>query len=500
MNFKRPLLIFGLLLFGIVSIWGCSSRPHRQPNLNYLDEVKHTVKGKKTYLGLFTTHPVGSYSVDKIEDPPSIVVSLEGVQVQDTQLPRRFRDKAIRSFATHVAQVQGKYAGQVLIFVNEDVDVKAKKTEYGLRLDLEIAAKETQVAEAPKPEPSLEPTPEQKDVEVAQKTQEKAAEERKEDIQEAEKTAKETGAPEIETPFEPTPAKTETPKTLESITRSSIDHKERLILTCSEACDFQKTVLDKEILIEFKNVKPGITLSPLTIEEAESFLSKVSFQETETPYPSTKVTLEFKDSLEPHIQQNANLVYIDFEKPRLAKILEEEEGQTVIDFGTYLTSPSRLPGRKLSLQSKNTDIQDILRLLAETSDYNIISGKDVSGKVTVRLLNVPWDEALIAILQAYQLGFVKQGNIIRISSLTSLKEEKEKAILALAAKEKLEPLQVIFIPLSYRKAFELTKHLYPFLTERGSLSIDRVTNTLIMRDIPSVLKRANTFVSSLDKK
>lgn len=491
MKLQKSLLVIGFLVLGVA---GCSSRPHRQPHLNYLDEVKHTVKGKKTYLGLFTSHPVSGYSVDKIKDPLSIVVSLDAVQVQDTQLPRRFRDRAIRSFATNMIQVQGKSVGQVLIFTQEDLEIKAKKTEYGLRLDLEPI--QPKVAEVEK----SEPTPEEKDLEVAQKTQEKAEEEREEDIQEAGKTEKEAGAPEVEVPFELTPVKTETPKTLESITRSSIDHKERLILTCSEACDFQKTFIDKEVVVELKNVKPAATLSPLSLEEAESFLSKVSFQETEAPYPSTRVTIQFKDSLEPGISQNANLIYVDFEKPRLAKILEEEEGQTVIDFGNYLTSPSRLPGRKLSLQSKNTDIQDILRLLAETSDYNIISGRDVSGKVTVRLLNVPWDEALIAILQAHQMGFVKQGNIIRVSSLNSLKEEKEKAVLALAAKEKLEPLQVIFIPLTHRKAFELTKHLYPFLSERGSLSIDRVTNTVIIRDIPSVLKRTNTFVSSLDKK
>ncbi|MBI3018648.1 MAG: hypothetical protein HYY61_02000 [Deltaproteobacteria bacterium] len=434
MNFKRSLLWIGLLALGVA---GCSSRPARQPHLNYLDEVKHTVKGKKTYLGLFTTHPVSGYSVDKIENPPSIVVSLDAVQVQDTKLPKRFRDKAIRSFATTMGQVQGKSVGQVLIFTQEDLEIKAKKTEYGLRLDLELI--EPKVAEAEK----SAPTPEEKNLEGAQKTQEKAEEERKEDIKEAEKTEKEAGAPEVEVPFEPAPAKTEIPKTLESITRSSIDQKERLILTCSEACDFQKISLDKEVVVELKNVKPASALSPLTLEEAESFLSKVSFQETEVPYPSTKVTLQFKDSMEPEISQNANLIYIDFEKPRLAKILEEEEGQTVIDFGNYLTSPSRLPGRKLSLQSKNTELQDILRLLAETSDYNIISGRDVNGKVTVRLLNVPWDEALIAILQAHQLGFVKHGNIIRVSSLNSLKEEKEKAVLALAAKEKLEPLQVI---------------------------------------------------------
>ncbi len=499
MKFKKPLLFIAFLAVGVV---GCSSHPPRQPHLNYLDEVKHTVKGKKIYLGLFTTQPVSTYTIDKIENPSSIVVNLDGVQVTDTQLPKRFRDKALRSFATHMVEAQGKSVGQVLIFTNEDLEFKAKKTEYGLRVDLEPVPQkvaETEQPQSPEVE-QPESTPEEKDLEAAQKTHEKSEEERKADVKEAEKIEKEAGAPEVEVPFEPIPGKTKTPKTLQSIVRSSIDHKERLTLTCSEACDFQKTLSDQEIILELKNVKPQESLSPLTIEEESSFLSKVTFQETQAPYPTTKVTIQFKSSLEPDIHQNANIITIDFEKPRLAKILEEEEGQTIIDFGNYLTSPSRLPGRKLSLQSKNTDIQDILRLLAETSDYNIISGKDVSGKVTVRLLNVPWDEALIAILQAHQLGFVKQGNIIRISSLNSLKEEKEKAVLALAAKERLEPLQVIFIPLTHRKAFDLTKHLYPFLSERGSLSIDRVTNTIIMRDIPSILKRANTFVSSLDKK
>src|SRR3989338_5265019 len=152
MNFTKPLLLVFLLALGIV---GCSSRPARQPHLNYLDEVKHTVKGKKTYVGLFTTHPVSGFSIDKIEDPPSIVVNLDSIQVQDTQLPRRFRDKAIRSFVTNMTQAQGRSVGQVLIFINEDLDVKAKKTEYGLRLDLE--APQPKVAEAQKSEPETTP-------------------------------------------------------------------------------------------------------------------------------------------------------------------------------------------------------------------------------------------------------------------------------------------------------------------------------------------------------
>ena len=69
-------------------------------------------------------------------------------------------------------------------------------------------------------------------------------------------------------------------------------------------------------------------------------------------------------------------------------------------------------GRKVSLDFKDADIKNILRLIAEVSNFNIITADDVSGKITMRLVDVPWDQALDVILQSRSLGMVQVGNVI----------------------------------------------------------------------------------------
>ena len=516
---KKPFFTMGLksVLVGFLLILvSCSSHRPRDPNIIYLDEVKYTQKRDTSFIGLFTTQPVTNFSADKVLKPLSLVVNMDAVNVSDVKFPKRFKDDAIISFKTNTERdVQGRQYGQLIVYLKKDIDFAIKSTEYGLRLDIKEgsgAVANSAVPEA-SPTPSLE-TPKNIDLDEVQKTHEQDELARDEDMKELQETEKESKAPTIETPIvhEPEPAEPQVPepdspisptpfskKKLDSITRTSIDGKERIILTCSEPIEFQKSVLDKEAILELKNVQLGPSISDLTIHEENSFLTQITPSFSDSPYASTKVTFYFKDSIAPKITQSANLIYVDLERPKLAKRLEDEE-EYVIDFGNYLISPSKLPGRKISLEAKETDIRDILRLLAETSDYNIIVGQGVSGKVTIRLIKVPWDEALIGILQSQGLGFVKQGNIIRIATLTALKEEKEKAVEALNAKDLLEPLQVLFIPISHKKAQDLVRHLYPFLSERGSLSIDRSSNTIIMRDISGVLTKTSKFVSSLDVK
>ena len=140
---------------------------------------------------------------------------------------------------------------------------------------------------------------------------------------------------------------------------------------------------------------------------------------------------------------------------KVSKLLEEDDPK--IEFKGYLASPSEFPGRDLSLHIRDTDFADVLRLLSESSDYNFVLGETIKTPVNLRLVNVSWDKAFVTLLETYQMGYVKQGNIIRVSSLNSLKKEKTKASQALEAQEHLDPLKVLFIPLEHRKAADLMR-------------------------------------------
>jgi type IV pilus secretin PilQ/predicted competence protein len=177
------------------------------------------------------------------------------------------------------------------------------------------------------------------------------------------------------------------------------------------------------------------------------------------------------------------------------EVLKERE--SILD---ALTTEKRYTGRKLSLDFKDADIKNILRLIAEVSDLNIIAGEDVKGKVTIRLVDVPWDQALDIILQSNDLGKVRVGNVIRVALIEKLKKEEEEVLAARRAKEKLEDLSTELIPVNYATAKNLEDQVKGILTDRGSVTVDERTNMLVVKDIDSAIDEARELVTSLDTK
>jgi len=155
-------------------------------------------------------------------------------------------------------------------------------------------------------------------------------------------------------------------------------------------------------------------------------------------------------------------------------------------------------GRRVSLDFKDADIANILRLIAEVSDLNVIAGQEVTGKVTIRLVDVPWDQALDVILLTKGLGFVRIGNILRIAPVETLKLESEARLQDRRSREKLEDLVVKLQPVNFAKASDLGKLVKRLLSGRGSVNVDDRTNTLIIKDIPSVIHEATALVKAVD--
>ena len=155
-------------------------------------------------------------------------------------------------------------------------------------------------------------------------------------------------------------------------------------------------------------------------------------------------------------------------------------------------------GRRISLDFKEVDIADVLRLIAEVSDLNVIAGDEVKGKVTIRLVDVPWDQALDVILLTKGLGFARVGNVLRIAAKDVLAQEEELRLQERRAKEKLEDLVVKLQPVNYAKVAEVSGMVKELLTERGTVNVDKRTNTLIIKDIPSVIDEATALIKAVD--
>ncbi len=155
-------------------------------------------------------------------------------------------------------------------------------------------------------------------------------------------------------------------------------------------------------------------------------------------------------------------------------------------------------GRRISLDFKDVPIDDVLRLIAEVSDLNVIAGDEVDGSITVRLVDVPWDQALDVVLLTHGLGFVRVGNVLRIAPTTSLAEEEELRLQERRAKEALEDLMVKLQPVNYADAKNISSMIAQLLTPRGTVNVDERTNTLIIKDIPSVIDEATALVKAVD--
>ena len=155
-------------------------------------------------------------------------------------------------------------------------------------------------------------------------------------------------------------------------------------------------------------------------------------------------------------------------------------------------------GQRISLDFQQADLIDVLRLIAEVSGMNIITSPDVSGRVTTRMVNVPWDQALDTILKTFGLGKDQEGSIIRVAPLERLRKERDDELQAKRIVEELESPVTRTIQLNYARAEDLKTNMEKLLTKQGRLDIDRRTNTIIIKDVSATVEEILALIRGLD--
>ena len=128
----------------------------------------------------------------------------------------------------------------------------------------------------------------------------------------------------------------------------------------------------------------------------------------------------------------------------------------------------------------------------------MVVADDVSGKITVSLRNVPWDQALDIVLQSKGLGKQEIGNVIRIAKYEVIAKEEAAKLEAQKNRQILLPLKVRIIPVNFSTAADLSRQVKDVLTDRGTVTIDERTNVLIVKDTQEALARAEGLVRNLD--
>ena len=178
---------------------------------------------------------------------------------------------------------------------------------------------------------------------------------------------------------------------------------------------------------------------------------------------------------------------------------DKGEGDNVDEsIAKFLDDGPQYSGRLISLDLQDTDIDNALRIIAEVSNLNIIASEEVSGKVTLRLNDVPWDQALDVILKTNGLDKVQEGSVVRIAPFDKLRQEREGLRQAQQAAEELEPLSVKYFRVSYAKAAELKPLLDKVVSERGQVVFDERSNQVIIRDIQRGLRNSAQMIKKLD--
>lgn len=159
----------------------------------------------------------------------------------------------------------------------------------------------------------------------------------------------------------------------------------------------------------------------------------------------------------------------------------------------------RYTGRRISLDLQDADLVNVLRLFAEIANLNMIISPDVKGKVTVRMVNIPWDQAMDIILKMNGLGYARDENILRIATTAALTREAEEELKAKEAKKKAEDLITRIITINYTSAKTIEGTLKKSLSPRGETVVDDRTNTIIVKDIARHVDEVVTLVKLLDK-
>ncbi len=188
----------------------------------------------------------------------------------------------------------------------------------------------------------------------------------------------------------------------------------------------------------------------------------------------------------------------------------QSDNQFVVEVRQQKVDPGKLTqgpgyaGEKLSLNFQNIEIRSLLQVIADFTNFNVVTSDTVTGAVTLRLKDVPWDQALDIILQAKGLGMRKTGNVLLIAPKDELAAKEKQDLESRTALQGLEALRTQAFQLNYSKASDVAAQLTAggggarILSVRGSVIAEPRTNQLFVSDIPSKLEQVQQLISKVD--
>ncbi len=234
----------------------------------------------------------------------------------------------------------------------------------------------------------------------------------------------------------------------------------------------------------------------------------VSSIDTQNQGQNGVITINMADDYEYQAYQSGNQLNISISKPELLR-------EPTLEERVY-------SGEPLSMEFQDVEIRSVLDILAQFTEMNIVANDSVTGNITLRLINVPWDQALDIILKSKNLGKRENGNVILVAPATELAEQEARELEAQQAVESFAPLRTEYIRLSYAKAQDVLTLISQgsgssgssiggtggianrandnntLLSDRGTVTVDERTNTLIIKDVANSIENIRTLIGKID--
>ncbi|WP_085318407.1 type IV pilus secretin PilQ [Derxia lacustris] len=233
--------------------------------------------------------------------------------------------------------------------------------------------------------------------------------------------------------------------------------------------------------------------------DVTDFGTPVQFVNTTVQGNSVRMVIEPKGNWEHNAYQSDTQFVIEV-KP----VLEDARR------GTLATSRPQYQGDKLSLNFQNIEVRSVLQVIADFTNINIITSESVNGNLTLRLRDVPWDQALDIVMQAKGLDLRRSGNVIWVAPREELAAKEKLELEAKQAVADLEAVRTETFQLNYHKAADVVKIIAPPLTgaaaatqtrllsKRGSAAADALSNQIFVQDIPSRLEEVRRLIRQID--
>jgi type IV pilus assembly protein PilQ len=221
------------------------------------------------------------------------------------------------------------------------------------------------------------------------------------------------------------------------------------------------------------------------------FATPVKIIDTKPNAGGTRMTISTTTEQYDHLAYQADNTFTIEVRPLTS---EQQEAMKKEKFG--------FTGERLSLNFQDIEVRAVLQLIADFTGLNLVASDTVNGSVTLRLKNVPWDQALDIILRARGLGMRQDGNVMMVAPQEEIAAREKLELESQKQVEELAPLRTEFVQINYAKASDLAALIRSeennLLSERGNVSIDDRTNTLIIQDVAASLEAIRGMVSKLD--